>query len=431
MILSIQNRDVQFENGVTFSYPVDRNSILIEGGIDEEMSVKERVLYLYKMVVLSEDDSYEFSKDIPEDVVLSKLKEDFSVGGNEYVLAKLYIAGEADLQPDIGDVSSFNYDTSIIRYIDNYVKNKEASTEYFGIVKDVCLPFEDMMKEVIEEKPYVAKYLTDLQEKSPVTFNHSIKVAALTFYELSKKNEFFYDDLKTYVSAALVHDAGKLTTPNEILHSKSFFGAKSKEEADRHYTIMMRHSIDSLDIAKDYGFSKEEVAVCIAHHIDDRAMESGLEGGFEGATKSRWCWKESFGIDGYIENMLMRELAFASKKDFTAISVISFCDVIEALRSGERSYTDAKPWGHKVDCDLDRKPTTVCEIVWTDVKNYKMNPSFEDEVVNEQFRSTCDIIENSQLPEYAMEIASKVVDKLNVKEIENVDRDDHLSFDDW
>jgi response regulator RpfG family c-di-GMP phosphodiesterase len=69
---------------------------------------------------------------------------------------------------------------------------------------------------------YVADYLRELDAKSYTTFNHSVRVAANVFRELSNDKSFSRKDVLDYTRAALLHDVGKLTTklndPPKMVH---------------------------------------------------------------------------------------------------------------------------------------------------------------------------------------------------------------------
>lgn len=73
--------------------------------------------------------------------------------------------------------------------------------------------------------------------KSPFTYQHSQKVAELSRYLAIKLGLNEHDQEMSYI-AGLVHDIGKLKTPDEILHKE---GSLNKQE----YTRIKRHTIDT------------------------------------------------------------------------------------------------------------------------------------------------------------------------------------------
>ena len=73
--------------------------------------------------------------------------------------------------------------------------------------------------------------------KSPFTYQHSQKVAELSRYLAIKLGLNEHDQEMLYI-AGLVHDIGKLKTPDEILHKE---GSLNKQE----YTRIKRHTIDT------------------------------------------------------------------------------------------------------------------------------------------------------------------------------------------
>lgn len=284
---------------------------------------------------------------------------------------------------------------------------------HMGTPLDIASDFDELLKEIINERPNVAEYLKTLDSQSTVTFNHSVNVALLTYYKMASDNEFTKNDIKNYVSAALVHDAGKLTTPQDILHSKVDYrtlkNPEDKVKADEEVKIMMRHSIDGYDVAKTYGFNKEERASCITHHIDSKVLENGLYNkDFTGATNSRWSWKITYEKD-YIENLLSYELNWIKQKDVNALEIISFCDVVEATRSTERSYRgSSKEWGDIVPKTFDGIPQTVSEIMLDNVNKSKMNENFLDDIYNDSFRRHVDFFQSCGAPQRARELVNEV-----------------------
>lgn len=268
--------------------------------------------------------------------------------------------------------------------------------------------FESTMEKIFEEKPYLADYAKAIDAKSTVTFNHSINVALLTYVELNKDSNFTQEDIKKYTAAAFAHDVGKLTTPDEILHAGKEVDMQQKYNGkESKIDIMMRHSIDGYDVAKAYGFNKEEIAAGITHHIADSALEAGQDGNYKGATESRRSWNLSYG-EGYIESILKDELSWATDKDIKALEVISFTDVIESLRDKSRPYKLQNEWN---EINADGKQSVV-DVVDFDTKSKKMNPIFADNVMSQEFRDNTDFYISAGSPQRMREfIAEKTNDK--------------------
>ncbi|MCF7510278.1 HD domain-containing phosphohydrolase [Vibrio sp. D54] len=93
--------------------------------------------------------------------------------------------------------------------------------------------------------------------KSPFTYQHSQKVAELSRY-LAIKLGFCEHDQEMLFIAGLVHDIGKLKTPDEILHKE---GSLNKQE----YTRIKRHTIDT-QLALHKVFPNAKIAEWASNH---------------------------------------------------------------------------------------------------------------------------------------------------------------------
>ncbi|EOG7623050.1 HD domain-containing phosphohydrolase [Vibrio parahaemolyticus] len=93
--------------------------------------------------------------------------------------------------------------------------------------------------------------------KSPFTYQHSQKVAELSRYLAGKLGLDEHDQEMLFI-AGLVHDIGKLKTPDEILYKE---GALSKQE----YTRIKRHTIDT-QLALHKVFPNAKIAEWASNH---------------------------------------------------------------------------------------------------------------------------------------------------------------------
>ncbi|MEF1305249.1 HD domain-containing protein, partial [Vibrio owensii] len=93
--------------------------------------------------------------------------------------------------------------------------------------------------------------------KSPFTYQHSQKVAELSRY-LAKKMGLDEHEQEMIFIAGLVHDIGKLKTPDEILHKE---GPLDKQE----YTRIKRHTIDT-ELALHKVFPNAKIAEWASNH---------------------------------------------------------------------------------------------------------------------------------------------------------------------
>ncbi|HAS6348532.1 TPA: HD domain-containing protein [Vibrio vulnificus] len=93
--------------------------------------------------------------------------------------------------------------------------------------------------------------------KSPFTYQHSQKVAELARFLAGKLALSEYDQEMIFI-AGLVHDIGKLKTPDEILH-------KQGKLSDQEYTRIKRHTIDT-ELALHKVFPNSKIAEWASNH---------------------------------------------------------------------------------------------------------------------------------------------------------------------
>lgn len=220
--------------------------------------------------------------------------------------------------------------------------------------------FLDIMDRTFDKNKNLLQYAKDLDAYSTTTFNHSVNVA-LQFYNAIRKNpELSQEEKEEWTISAFVHDAGKLTTPLNVLHSKVNYrkedGTQNLELMLQEKKIMMEHSINGLDTAKKYGFSDRMIFAVIGHHVNTEAIEKGPQCQFEGASKSKDTWEASFSSrygDHPIENVLMSNCSWITQKDKTMVETLSVIDGAEAMRSTDRVYRpNQKSWEevYKLQC---------------------------------------------------------------------------------
>lgn len=232
-----------------------------------------------------------------------------------------------------------------------------ANIEFWRKTRNETLTvgFLDMLKRIFTKYPFVSHYLKELDGKSTETFSHSVSVAFHMYALMESDGGFSNKDIFEWVSGALVHDAGKITTENAVLHSKvsfddsdGFFAAKNAA-----FTQLMRHSIDGESVGERYRFVKRMMMAVVGHHIDASVWDKS---GFEGATNSRKTWRQTFG-EGYVESVLGKYFLGATDNDYEAIKLLSFVDSVQAMRSTERRYKNSFPWS--VDPNFPEQKTVV------------------------------------------------------------------------
>ncbi|MBE4598543.1 HD-GYP domain-containing protein [Vibrio navarrensis] len=93
--------------------------------------------------------------------------------------------------------------------------------------------------------------------KSPFTYQHSQKVAEVARFLAGKSGLTEHEQEMIFI-AGLVHDIGKLKTPDEILH-------KQGRLSDQEYTRIKRHTIDT-ELALHKVFPKSKIAEWASNH---------------------------------------------------------------------------------------------------------------------------------------------------------------------
>lgn len=251
--------------------------------------------------------------------------------------------------------------------------------------------FEKTMSKIFDIFPNVLEYAKTLDSYSTSTFNHSVNVA-LHFHNIIVKDSSLSErEILEWTAAAFVHDAGKLTTPLDILHSKINYKNESISQEDRFVarTKMMRHSIDGLEVAEAYNFNKKMLFAVIGHHIDAKAIDNGPEENFFGATFSRDTWEKSFGKD-YVEKMLQENCKWVTKKDRQMLKTLSIIDTVEAMRSFERMYNNKEP----------KKWEMILRFNKEDAANGKLDPSLVESITKSHlFQKSFDELQSYNSPQ--------------------------------
>ncbi|AYO09541.1 HD domain-containing protein [Vibrio campbellii] len=129
-------------------------------------------------------------------------------------------------------------------------------------IETIGLQFENidwLQKQLtIEDMNSLGLFLARIVDaKSPFTYQHSQKVAELSRY-LAKKVGLNEHEQEMIFIAGLVHDIGKLKTPDEILHKEGPLN-------EREYTRIKRHTIDT-ELALHKVFPNAKIAEWASNH---------------------------------------------------------------------------------------------------------------------------------------------------------------------
>lgn len=125
----------------------------------------------------------------------------------------------------------------------------------------------------ISRNPHALLSVARLKTKDNYTYMHSVSVCALMM-ALGRKMKLDGDLLKELGMAGLLHDVGKIMTPDEVLNKQHSLTAEEFEVMKAH----PRHGWEILERA--YGASDMTLDVCLHHHerMDGRGYPDGLSG---------------------------------------------------------------------------------------------------------------------------------------------------------
>ncbi|MBN2895392.1 MAG: response regulator [Campylobacterales bacterium] len=118
-----------------------------------------------------------------------------------------------------------------------------------------------------------AKYFLDHLPQSYNDPTHNVNVAILSLF-LGRALHFSHHQLSDLITAALLHDIGKITIDPTILHKE---GALDWHE----YLLVQKHAQESVTLARQMGIKKSPILEAILHHhekLDGSGYPSGLAG---------------------------------------------------------------------------------------------------------------------------------------------------------
>jgi putative nucleotidyltransferase with HDIG domain len=149
---------------------------------------------------------------------------------------------QVDEQTDagVGDIATFR------KLYDDAVKVAETLWESAGVEgipdADAARGMVDSLAQAVAQNRTALLSLTALKNYDNYTFTHMVNVSILTMGQ-ARGVGIDGAQLREFGMAALMHDIGKVQTPNEILNKP---GALTSEE----FTILKRHTVDGAEILR-------------------------------------------------------------------------------------------------------------------------------------------------------------------------------------
>lgn len=185
----------------------------------------------------------------------------------------VYIKDEADLSPQVTSIllkdQSFAKDFEIVSKYANEVfssvSNGQVPQEQTEQVTDHILPLADNSGSI--------DYLFALGHKNATIAMHSERVAILSGI-IAKWMHFSWEDIRNVVTAAFLHDVGRMKLPDNIINRNP----ENLNEND--YKIYQSHCEEGSAILKDSGFDEIIQVVALSHH--ENMDGSGYPNGFSG-----------------------------------------------------------------------------------------------------------------------------------------------------
>lgn len=124
---------------------------------------------------------------------------------------------------------------------------------------EVVDPLAERIMASVERNKDTLISLARIKTKDDYTFMHSVSVSALMI-TFARANDFDEDTIREVAIGGLLHDIGKMITPNEILN-------KPGKLTDDEFVIMRNHVVESQELLKDRtDLSKNVTDVIFQHH---------------------------------------------------------------------------------------------------------------------------------------------------------------------
>jgi putative nucleotidyltransferase with HDIG domain len=174
------------------------------------------------------------------------------------------------------------YLSSIGGFLSYLILSRDASADYFAFISIYiifCLLLymaQTIVYKTVAEKEAIQQavkaFSLAVEAKDVYTQGHSKRVALYSMI-LVKHGAYKDIDTEELELTALIHDIGKISTPDAVLMKN---GKLTQEE----YEIMKQHPIDGMELAKSFGYSERVLRGILHHHerFDGLGYPHKLEG---------------------------------------------------------------------------------------------------------------------------------------------------------
>lgn len=163
-------------------------------------------------------------------------------------------------------------DIDIEPVISQELRNKGLKCVREGNI-DLCQEVSVEIVEQILNRSVFSLDLSDLRTYDGYTYAHSVNVAVICCI-IAFGMKMSQSDMEQAVTAAILHDLGKLQIPDEILNKP---GRLTQEE----YAIMKTHCVNSYELIKDKWQISSHVKIAVLHHhenVDGSGYPMGISG---------------------------------------------------------------------------------------------------------------------------------------------------------
>jgi len=112
----------------------------------------------------------------------------------------------------------------------------------------------------IDSSPHTLTAVTRIKTRDEYTFQHSVGVATLLAGFARHMGDFSDDQIEAITVGGIIHDIGKVNTPDHILN-------KPDKLTDEEFVIMREHVTHSRDILQENGgFTQMQLDISLMHH---------------------------------------------------------------------------------------------------------------------------------------------------------------------